>query len=84
MKSTPCSNFDELIDLYGIMAALYAKFNILEGSIVNGCTSSAFLAAVLLARALSLSALFLQLHDIDLVSELPIFRKSIRIILTEQ
>ena len=66
------------------MAALYAKLYVLEGSVIDGRTPSALLAAVLLARALHLSALFLQLYHIDLIGELPILRESVRSILAEE
>ena len=65
------------------MAALYAQLYVLEGSVIDGRTPSALLAAVLLARALHLSALFLQLYHIDLIGELPILRESVRSILAE-
>lgn len=82
--NTSCSNFDELVDLYGIVAALNAQLNAFERSIIDGSTSSSFLGAVLFARTLYLSTLFLQLYHIYLISQLPILRKRVGIILAKE
>lgn len=62
------------------MVALYTKPNVFKGSVIDGCAPSSFLGAVLFARTLYLSTLFLQLYHIYLISQLPILRKRIRII----